>query len=166
MTGVQTCALPISDYPSASDSVLIGDGITVTLNIAHTVNSGRAVVVEKAGPSTSSGRLNLGGNIISGAGAFVMKDDGILGVGHALGITSSGATGNIQTTTRDYNFGSNNNGNFIYNGSAGQVTGNGLPSTMKTFTVDNTGNTVELSNPITTTSDLRSEEHTSELQSH
>jgi len=128
--------------PSASDNVRVGDGKTVTLDVDHTVNTGKLVIVEKAGLSELGGYLNLGTNIISGAGTFTLATEGAIGIGNAVGITTAGATGNIQTTTRNYNPSSHNNAHFIYNGAGAQVTGNGFPLTVKTFSVDKPNGTL------------------------
>ncbi len=141
-------------FPSANDSVKIGDGYNVTMNVNHTVNAVRAVVVEKAGPSDSPGTLTLGTYVISGGGAFVLDDEGILEVGSPDGITSAGATGNIQTTTREYNYLNHDNGNFVYNGTTDQVTGSGLPSVIQSLTIDNAGNTVDLTADIEITDEF------------
>lgn len=128
--------------PGASDNVRIGDGKTVTLDVNHTVNAGKVVTVEKAGPSNLGGFLNLSTFVISGPGTFNLNSEGGIGIGSAAGITTSGATGNIQTTTRNYNPGSHGNAHFVYNGTGAQVTGNAFPLTVKTFTVDKPSGTL------------------------
>lgn len=122
--------------PGASDNVRIGDGKSVTLDVPHTVNASKTITVEKAGSSDLGGYLNLGNNIISGAGTFTLANEGAIGIGSADGITTVGATGNIQTTTRNYNPSSHNNAHFIYNGTGAQVTGDGFPLTVKTLNID------------------------------
>jgi len=78
-----------------------------------------------------SGTLQMGTgaspSVISGStGSFTLSSGATLGITSAAGITSSGATGNIQVTgTRTFNTGAN----YIYNGSGAQATGNGLPTT-------------------------------------
>lgn len=122
--------------PGPSDNVRIGDGKKIVLNVNHTVNAGKVVIVEKGGPSNLEGYLNLGTNIISGAGTFTVTSEGTIGIGDPAGITTSGNTGNIRTTTRNYNIGNHNYGNFIYNGTGAQATGNGMPATVKSFVID------------------------------
>jgi len=73
-----------------------------------------------------NGTLNCGANNITGSGTFNLASGGTLGIGSSDGIASSGATGNIRTTTRTYDAG----GNYNYNGSAAQNTGDGLPTTL------------------------------------
>src|SRR5690606_20717851 len=71
-----------------------------------------------------------------------------LQIGSADGITSSGTFGNIQMS------GSRNfspYANYIYNGSSSQVTGNGLPSTVKSLTINNSSG-VTLSSNLTVSS--------------
>jgi hypothetical protein len=95
-------------------------GGTVSNLINFTVNSGAT--------------LNLGTNVITGGGAFTLSSGATLGIGSAAGITSSGATGNIQNTgTRTFNTGAS----YIYSGSVAQATGNGLPATVNSLTFNN-----------------------------
>ena len=63
-----------------------------------------------------------------------MGNSGVLMIGSTAGITTSGATGSVQTTTRTFNTA----GNYVYNGAANQVTGNGLPATVRNFSIANT----------------------------
>ena len=111
------------------------DAVTLTGNISVngcvTVNSG--------------GTLNLGNFILSGAGCFTLNSGGTLGIGNSNGITTAGASGNIQLTgARTYNTGAN----YTYNGSSAQVTGNGLPSTINNLTISNVAG-VTLSQDVT-----------------
>ena len=51
-------------------------------------------------------------------------------------ITSSGATGNVQTSVRTFSTGAN----YIYDGNAAQNTGSGLPLIVNNLTINNAGN--------------------------
>ncbi len=83
---------------------------------------------------TDSGTVNMGTKLIKGGGNFTLISGGTLGIGSVDGITSSGATGNVQVTgTRTFSTG----GNYTYNGSSAQVTGNGLPATANNLTFSN-----------------------------
>ena len=73
---------------------------------------------------------------ITGGGKFTLSDGATLGVTSPNGITLSGATGNIQTTTRAY-YQTLGSTSFIYNGSSSQVTGTGLPGTVSIFNISN-----------------------------
>ncbi len=138
---------PATSAPSTNSYVYIGDGKTVTLNIANYITAvGDSIIVETAGPSGQPGHLILPpNNIISGNGSFALRNGGVLSIGSPNGITTTGATGNIRTANRNYNENNHNNGNFIYNGTANQNTGDGLPSVVATLTINNSGNTVTLS---------------------
>ncbi len=112
------------------DYVDIGSSKTITLDVNITTNQ-TAVVVN------STGIFNMGTNTIGNVGTFTLYSGGTLGIGSTAGITSSGATGNVQVTgTRTFNTG----GNYTYNGSSAQVTGNGLPTTVNNLTINNTSN--------------------------
>ncbi|HXG39043.1 MAG TPA: hypothetical protein VNL36_09775, partial [Bacteroidota bacterium] len=109
----------------AGDTVIIGNSHTVTLDV-NVTNTNLVRV-------NSTGTLQTGTFVISGSGAFELNAGGTLGIGSADGITASGASGNIQTTTRSFSTGAN----YTYNGTSAQVTGNGLPSTVNNLTISN-----------------------------
>ncbi len=101
----------------------------VTNTVNFTVNNG--TTLQMAAPAT----------VVDGGGTFLLSAGATLGVTSPGGITTAGATGNIQTTTRTYTAGAN----YIYNGSANQAVGNGLTaSTPGNLTINNPGNIVSL----------------------
>ncbi len=111
----------------------ISGAVNLTVNSGSTLNLG-ANVTEGSGTFAVNGILNCGANIISGTGKFTLASGAGLQAGSASGITSSGATGNIQVTgTRTFNTAAN----YTYNGAAAQATGNGLPATVNSLTVAN-----------------------------
>ncbi|MCH7965016.1 MAG: T9SS type A sorting domain-containing protein [Bacteroidetes bacterium] len=79
---------------------------------------------------------------ITGGGSFTLSSGASLGITSSNGITTSGASGNIQVTgARTYNTGTN----YTYNGTESQNMGNGFPNNLSgTFTIDNSGNSVTL----------------------
>lgn len=80
--------------------------------------------------------LNMGTSAITGGGNFTLSSGAALGIGSPQGITTTatGAVGNIQVTgTRSYNTAAG----YIYNGTAAQTAGNGLPTTVGSLTIDN-----------------------------
>lgn len=83
----------------------------------------------------SGGTLNCGANnvVSSNVSTFSLASGGTLGIGSSAGIVSSGATGNIQTTTRSFSAG----GNYVYNGGIAQAAGTALPATIGSLTVTN-----------------------------
>ena len=97
--------------------------------------------------------VDMGTSIFTGGGTFDVLSGGGLNIGSVDGITASSAFGNIQVTgTRTYS----TSGNYTYNGAAAQVTGDGLPSIVKTLTINNSNhatltNTVSVSNTLTFT---------------
>lgn len=111
-------SVPLIRFAKAGTQNFTSGG-TVTNTINFTVNSGST--------------LNMGTNIVTSAGTFTLSSGATLGIGSPDGITSSGATGNIQSTGRSFNTGAS----YTYNGSSAQVTGNGLPATISNLTVDN-----------------------------
>src|SRR4029077_3047884 len=90
----------------------------------------------------------MGSGTLTGAGRFALSNGGTLGIGSTNGITAFPTTsGNIQNTLSPRNFGTASN--YIYNGIAAQVTGNGLPITVNNLTISS-GGTVTLNNAVAT----------------
>lgn len=144
---------------------LITSGNTLTFSGGLRIaNSGGAIVTNNdaaiAIPTGDVMTINngsifyAGANVINGAGTFTLASGGTLGIGSTAGIASSGATGNVQTTTRNFNTGAN----YIYNGVTNQAAGSGLPATVNSLTVVNTGaggnNTVTLGANVSVTTNL------------
>lgn len=139
---------PSAIAPTSPSRVYIGDGKTITLNVNYnTTSTNDSVIVETAGPSGLAGRLNLETNTITGTGNFALRSGGILAIASTAGIMASGSTGNIQTSVRNFNEGTHNNGNFIYYGSSAQNSGSGLPSVINTL-VSNNPTSVSLTNDV------------------
>ena len=93
----------------------------------------------------SGSTLDMGVSVITGSGSFEVADGGGLVIGSTEGITSTAKEGNVQVTgSRTFSM----KGNYIYNGTASQVTGNGLPSIINNLTINNAHH-VSLSNTVT-----------------
>ncbi|MFL5763705.1 MAG: T9SS type A sorting domain-containing protein [Bacteroidia bacterium] len=135
----------------------IASGKTFTVNSGTTLNlednsantgydlqvvSGATLKVSGIMNVNSLTTLDLLGNVISdastGAGTFNLNLDATLITQHASGITTlaTGAVGCIQVTGgRSYSSAAS----YTYNGTAAQVTGNGLPTTLTgTLSINNT----------------------------
>lgn len=128
-------------FTSTNMNFTVASGKTLTLNNNIPIASSRTLTV--AGGAT----LNTGTNVVSGAGTFTLASGGTLGIGSAAGITT-GASGNIQTTTRNFN----TSANYTYNGTVAQATGNALPAMVNNLTISNSGGTVTLTNASVTVS--------------
>jgi|GEM_PF-5276240 len=99
------------------------------------------------------GTLIMHGTAVAGgAGNFIIYGGATMHVGSAEGITISETLGNIQVTgTRTYSSGAN----YIYIGTVGQVTGNGLTqNTPANFTINAPGMTVTLSYALVITGNI------------
>jgi VCBS repeat-containing protein len=97
-------------------------GGTVSNTVNFTVNSG--ATLQTAADAT----------IVGGGGTFTLSSGATLGIKSVDGITSSGATGNIQVSgARTFSTGAS----YTYNGDSAQATGSGLPTTVNNLTVDN-----------------------------
>lgn len=125
--------------------VLNGAGLEITNGAVVDMVSN--TMVNGAGTMTvqSGGRLNCANFVLLGSAVFQLSDGAKLGIGSPDGISSSGATGNIQTAGRIYH----SNADYYYNGTTNQVTGGfqttPVPNRVNTLNIANTGNTVTLS---------------------
>jgi pectin methylesterase-like acyl-CoA thioesterase len=91
------------------------------------------------------GTLNMATYAMSGAGNFTLAAAGILSSGSPLGLNGNiTATGTKSLSTA---------GNYIFNGSAAQVTGALLPATVNALTINNATD-VTLTSPLDVTSSL------------
>ncbi len=126
-----------SPASTQGSDVFIGNGHTVTVSTGATLSDVNSVQVESSSKLLvgNSGVLQLRNKVITGAGTFDVGD-GKIGIGSAEGLSTSGATGNIQTSTRIFS----TSGSYVYNGSASQNTGSGLPSEVKNLDIDNAQN--------------------------
>ncbi|MES2388565.1 MAG: T9SS type A sorting domain-containing protein [Bacteroidota bacterium] len=107
------------------NNVTFAPGTTATLSGNLTVN-GSIVVPDGV-------TLITGCNEILGDGSFTLMAGGYLQICSPSGIAQSGATGAVQTATRIFS----DDANYIYNGSASQVTGSGLPAKARNITINN-----------------------------
>ena len=104
----------------------------VANNASLTLNNGLIVGASRA--FTVNGTLNCGANVISGAGAFTLAGGGTLAIGDTGGISASGASGDIQVGgPRTFSAAAN----YIYNGTAAQLSGDGLPASVNNLTISN-----------------------------
>jgi hypothetical protein len=127
-------------YPNGTkaDNSLGGGDIT---NV--TIAAGGVINVSKIAD------LRKNGQLIAGEGTFNILAGAVLRIGSADGITTSGATGSVQSATRTFN----SSADYQYEGSVAQVTGNGLPASINSMLINNT-NGVSLSGSNTVNSTL------------
>ncbi|MBS7788258.1 T9SS sorting signal type C domain-containing protein [Flavobacterium sp. CYK-55] len=135
--------------PSSTNTNINGTGIQTI----STAGTGSISVASSSTLTVVSGStVDMGTSFITGAGTFTVASGGTLRTANADGIYSSTATGSIRTTTRNFNTGAN----YVYNGTANQTTGTGLPATVASLTINNSGtspaNVVTLTNNCTTAS--------------
>jgi|GEM_PF-434887 len=119
------------------------NNVTVT-NTGSGVLQG-ALVVNGTLTIQASGRLDTNCQPITGNGTFTVADGATLGICDANGIATTGSTGAVQVTgTRSFSTAAN----YVYNGTAAQVTGAGLPTLVRSLAATN-ANTVTLTQPLT-----------------
>ena len=128
---------------NGNSQTLSGAG-TYTIATGQTVNipSGKVTALQSNMTITGTGSLAIAGTIdlapgvvVSGTGVFNLAGAATLRTGNTGGLASSGSSGSVQTTTRTLPTTSN----YVYNGVANQITGTGLPATVNTLTINNTG---------------------------
>ena len=119
-------------------------GGTLSGTINFTVNSGATLHM---GSGASPAVISNGSS-----GTFTLLSGGSLGITSPAGITSSGATGNIQVTgTRSFNA----SATYIYEGSAAQTTGSGLPGSITNLYIQTSNSSnVSLTNALAITGTL------------
>jgi hypothetical protein len=148
-------AITITPVPLA-DLVVSTAGQTVTEGLYNSItvqSGGSATLAAATSVATSTtvqsgGTLNDGCQVLSGPGSFTLAAGGTLGICAAQGISSSGSTGAVQVTgTRSFNA----DALYTYNGTAAQVTGAGLPATVRTLTLANAAG-LTLTNSVAATS--------------
>lgn len=77
-------------------------------------------------------------SFLNGDGLFTLEAGAKLGIKSPDGISASGATGHVQTATRNFNTGAD----YEYNGITLQSTGTGLPSSVRNLTINNGANVI------------------------
>lgn len=107
------------NFTKTGTQTYTSSGATITGNVDFTVSSGATLDMA---------------NYILGGRNFTLSSGAGLMIGSPAGITTSGATGNIQSSgTRSYNIAAN----YTYSGTSAQAAGNGLPATVNNLTINN-----------------------------
>ncbi|MGI4864520.1 MAG: glycine-rich protein [Janthinobacterium lividum] len=128
---------------TTTTTIVAGIYSSITVNSPGVGTLAGNVTVTTSTTVTSGGMLNDGCATISGAGSFTLAAGGTLGICNAAGITSSGAAGAVQVTgTRTFS----TDASYVYNGTAAQSTGNGLPAQVRNLSTTN-ANAVTLTAP-------------------
>lgn len=119
-------------FYDALNATMDNSRINYQINFA---NASLTLLSDFTVPTTRTFTISIGtlfcqDKFVLGAGSFTLTSvaTAVLGIGSLDGIQTSGALGNIQTTTRAFGLAAN----YIYNGTNGQITGNGLPATTLT----------------------------------
>lgn len=120
---------------SGAGTYTIATGQTINIPSGKTTSFQSNMTITGTGALTVNGTIDLGTSVLSGTGVFTLASGGTLRTANTGGIATSGSTGSVQTSTRTFNTGAN----YVYNGTANQTTGTGLPATVNTLTINNTG---------------------------
>lgn len=146
---------PATSNPGNTNNatVIVGDGDVVTIASATSITAQDTVEIKASSKLVvgTGGELTMGTEVIYGNGTFEVTN-GLIRIGSSAGISASGASGNIQTTTRTFG----TSGSYVYNGATAQNTGTGLPSTVQNMEIANSSdvtltNDVEVSSTLTLT---------------
>jgi len=110
------------------DEVIVeaGGQVTVSNGVTVTVADGPGTDLDVFGTLRC-----VGTGLITGAGSFELEPDAYIFISSPDGITSAGATGNVQTVSRAFSA----DANYTYDGTVAQVTGNGLPTAVNNLTL-------------------------------
>jgi hypothetical protein len=135
---------PLTVNFNGSGKTFTQSGGTLTSSyINWNVSTGASLAILNNLPVSSGRNCNVNGTLdcgistfVSGSGTFSLASGGTLIMGSPNGISSSGGTGNVQTSVRNFSSGAN----YIYDGIASQITGNGLPSIVSNLTINNSNN--------------------------
>ena len=113
--------------PGSSNNITIRQGHTVTMDNNFNLGGSKSL--------RDSGTLDCKTFIVGGSsGNFFLPAAGTLQIGSADGITTyNNAIGNIQTYGRSFS----QDANYVYNGLTSQITGSGLPDSVKNLTLQN-----------------------------
>ena len=151
-TSPATLTITVSFSVAANETFTIGNNnrINFTINSGATGNIAGTFSIISGKTNriiTNNGDLTIAstGLINEGSGSqgsdFVLSSGATLRIGSTSGITTSGATGNIQVTgARTFNSGAN----YVYNGTAAQNTGTGFPTNLTGSLTINNSNGVTL----------------------
>jgi hypothetical protein len=125
---------PVNDIVVSSAQVISGTYNNVTVTGTGTATLGGSTTVNGTLTVQSGGVLVTACQPLNGSGSFVLASGATLSVCDPAGISGSGATGAVQTSgSRSFSA----DANYIYNGSAAQATGSGLPAQVRSLTVNN-----------------------------
>lgn len=129
---------PASPVPIAAGTY---NNITIT-GTGAAILSG-AVVVNGVLTVQTGGWLSTNCQSLTGGGSFTLSSNATLLVCDEAGLLTTGASGAVQVSgTRTFS----NDASYIYNGTTAQVTGTGMPLTVRNLTVDKpSGTTLSLS---------------------
>ena len=128
---------------AAPTSIPAGTYTTVTVTGTGNAILGGAVVVNTGLSVQNGGSLSTNCQSLTGAGDFTLAANATLLICDANGIAGSGATGAVQVTgTRSFD----PDASYVYNGTAAQNTGTGLPGQVRNLTTTN-ANAVTLTAP-------------------
>ena len=137
------CFTPTRGNLSVNSNTTIAAGSYQSIKVnSGTLTLGGNVTVSDSVIVGSGATLNCGINTLYGM-KFILSAGATLRIGSVNGITNSASSGNIQTSCRSYSTAAN----YEYIGSSSQVTGDGLPSTINNFTINNSSG-VTLSNAV------------------
>ena len=129
-------------------------GVTFNGSGVQTYTSGGTVSNDVDFMVSSGATLHMAATTttLTGGGTFTLSSGATLGITSTFGITSSGASGNVQVTgARTYSTGAN----YTYNGSGTQATGNGLPAVVNDLVVNKSSGTLTLGADVSVVGDLR-----------
>ena len=127
---------------SATFSTRVTSGISpeycnLTVASGGSVQLGQDVNVTNLFRVNDGGVLKCNNQIVTGL-SFMLFPGGTLEITSPDGLSMTENTGQVQTTYRDFSI----QANYVFNGSAAQITGTGFPDTVNILTVNNSAGVV------------------------
>lgn len=124
--------------------------LTGSITFGNTNGSGTSllanVIVNSPGTVTVTGALACNTFVISGTGSFTLNTGATLLTANASGISATGVSGSIQTSTLIFS----DSASYTYYGAVAQVTGTGLPAILVSLGINNSSaGGVSLTNSMT-----------------
>ena len=138
----------ITESSSSAKGIIYFNGTTATQNFVSNRN-----ITNMIDYNVNTGAiLNMDSCIATGTGTFTLNTGAGLILAHSGGIAKTAMDGNVQTTgVRSFSTGSD----YTYNGRSAQISGNALPSLVRSLTLNNSYNcTLTASTTISSTADF------------
>ncbi|MES2388493.1 MAG: T9SS type A sorting domain-containing protein [Bacteroidota bacterium] len=146
VTGISSCgsgqsnfvellvqSAPLQDLVISTDQSISGEYRNITVTGSPTVTLNGNLFVAGAMSIPTGATLVTACYTITGPGTFSLEDGGKILICDPAGIEAAGPLGAVQTAVRNFS----TLAEYVYNGTASQLTGSGLPQSVVNLTINN-----------------------------